>query len=93
MQNIEEFTETLLQRELSNEYQHDRVWMVFKDLCVFVLLTKVSSALDGLNSKVGDVTPCFWSVQNIYDMFEDEIKYYLKMKKMFVLYYTSRQHF
>ena len=33
------------QRELSNEYQHDRVQMVFKDL---VLWTKVASALKGL---------------------------------------------
>ena len=25
------------QRELSNEYQHDRVYMVFKNHCIFVL--------------------------------------------------------
>ena len=36
------------QRELSNEYQHDRVEMVFKHLCVLVLWTKVASALEGL---------------------------------------------
>ena len=36
------------QRELSGEYQHDRVWMVVKNLCVFVLWTKVASALEGL---------------------------------------------
>ena len=36
------------QRELSNEYQHDRVWIVFKKLCVLVLWTKVASALEGL---------------------------------------------
>ena len=34
--------------ELSNEYQDDRVWMVFNDLCVLVILTKVASALEGL---------------------------------------------
>ena len=36
------------QRELSNEYQHDRVSMVFKDICVLMLWTKVVSALEGL---------------------------------------------
>ena len=36
------------QRELSNEYQHDRVWMVSKSLCIIVLWTKVASALEGL---------------------------------------------
>ena len=32
------------QRELSNEYQHDRVKMVFKNLCVPLLWTKVALA-------------------------------------------------
>ena len=41
------------QRELSNEYQHDRVQMVFKNLCILVLWRKVASALEGL---IGDVT-------------------------------------
>ena len=36
------------QRELSNEYQHDRVWMIFKKLYILVLWTKVASALAGL---------------------------------------------
>ena len=36
------------QRELSNEYQHDRVWMVFKKICLLVLWMKVVSALEGL---------------------------------------------
>ena len=36
------------QRELSNEYQHDRVWMVFKNLCVTMLWMTVASALQGL---------------------------------------------
>ena len=56
MQKPLKMTETLAhgyssestQRELSNEYQHDRVQMVFKDLCIFVLWTKVASALEGL---------------------------------------------
>ena len=36
------------QRELSNEYQLDRVEMVYKKLCVLVIRTKVASALEGL---------------------------------------------
>ena len=36
------------QRELSNEYQHDRVGMVFKSFSILVLWTKVASALEGL---------------------------------------------
>ena len=36
------------QRELSNEYQHDRVEMFFKNLYVLVLRTRVASALEGL---------------------------------------------
>ena len=37
------------QQELFNEYQHDRVSMFFKHLCVLVLWTKVALALEGLN--------------------------------------------
>ena len=36
------------QQELSNEYQHDRVSMVIKNLCVLVLWMKVDLALEGL---------------------------------------------
>ena len=39
------------QRELSNEYQYDRVQMVFKNICVLVLWMKVASALEGLSKK------------------------------------------
>ena len=35
--------------ELSNEYQHDRVQIVFKNICVIVLWMKVALALEGLN--------------------------------------------
>ena len=37
------------QRELSDEYQHDRVLMVIKNLCLLVIWTKVASALLGLS--------------------------------------------
>ena len=58
MQNTCKLTETLThgysskstQQELSNKYQHDRVWMIFKNILVFVLCTKVASALEGLNT-------------------------------------------
>ena len=36
------------QKELSNEYQHDKVSMVFKDVCVCVFWMKVALALEGL---------------------------------------------
>ena len=36
------------QQDLSNEYQHDRVQMVFKNICILVLWTKVATALEGL---------------------------------------------
>ena len=36
------------QQELSNEYQHGKVYMVFKNLCILVLWTKVASALKRL---------------------------------------------
>ena len=36
------------QWELTNEYQHGRDWIVFKNICVVLLWVKVASALDGL---------------------------------------------
>ena len=33
------------QQKLTNEYPHDRVKMVFKNLCVLVLWTEVASAV------------------------------------------------
>ena len=49
-EKAERMTETLAhgysyestQQELSNEYQFDRVKMVFKDICFLVLWTKVA---------------------------------------------------
>ena len=43
------FSSESTQRELSNEYQHDRVQVFFfKNLCILLLWTKVASALEGL---------------------------------------------
>ena len=36
----------ITQQELSNEYQHDRVLMVFKNLCILVLWMKAASAVE-----------------------------------------------
>ena len=38
------------QQELYNEYQHDRVRMVFKDLCVLVLGSKISLSIGRVES-------------------------------------------
>ena len=56
MEKSRKMTETLsygypfesTQRELSNEYQYDRVQRIKKNLRIFVLWTKVASALDWL---------------------------------------------
>ena len=45
-------------RELSNEYQHDRVSMVSENLCILVLWTKVASVLVGLRMVMG------WLIKN-----------------------------
>ena len=37
------------QRELSNEYQRNRVKMFFKNLCIHMLWMEVAFALEGLN--------------------------------------------
>ena len=44
-----------IQRELSNEYQHDRVWMVFKIICILVVWPKVALALEGLTQTYGNL--------------------------------------
>ena len=38
------------QQELSNEYQHDRVKMIFIILCFFVHWMKVTPVAEGLNN-------------------------------------------
>ena len=38
----------VLSIELSNEYQHERVQVVFKTFCIFLPWTKVASAWKGL---------------------------------------------
>ena len=39
-------------QELSNEYQHDRDWLVFKKICALVLKMKVASALERVNNTI-----------------------------------------
>ena len=58
MQKNVKMTETLAylyssestQGEVSNEYQHDRASMVFKNICIRVLCAKVASVLEGLRA-------------------------------------------
>ena len=40
------------QRDLSNEYQHDKGWMVFRNRCIFVPRTKVALAFEGLRASM-----------------------------------------
>ena len=59
MQKTWKMTETLAfgysyegtQRELSNEYQLDKVSMIFKNLCILVPRMTVALALEGLKPK------------------------------------------
>ena len=44
-----EYSSDSNQQKLSNEHQHDRVWMVFRELCVIVLSMKVGLALEWLS--------------------------------------------
>ena len=44
------FSSESTQRELFNEYQHDMVLTVIKNLCIPVLFTKVDFALEGLSA-------------------------------------------
>ena len=54
------------QRELSNEYQHDRVWMVFKNICIVVQWRKVASALEGLIFRYATTHhPHLWLIDNL----------------------------
>ena len=47
------------QRELSNEYQHDSVWTVFKEFRILVSWTKVASVIKGLTKRsVLSEAPC-----------------------------------
>ena len=63
------------QRELSNEYQHVRVYMVFKNLGVLVIWTKVASALEGLDSSEVVVLGCLiiLTPTNKTNMYSDDI--------------------
>ena len=45
----------ITQRELSNEYHYGRVFMVFKNLCLLVLWTKVALAFEGLRPLAEEV--------------------------------------
>ena len=75
MQKTWKITETLAngyssestRRELSNEYQHDRVLMIFTNICIFVLWKKVASALEGLTGNRRHLSfPITWSIVGLF---------------------------
>ena len=53
------------QRELTNEYQQDRVKMVFQKSCLLVFWMKVASALKGLRCRSYSQSPLDYVVLNI----------------------------
>ena len=55
-------------QELSNEYQDDRVSMVYEESCILVLWTKVVSALEGLTPHRINVMILMYS--NLQPLFE-----------------------
>ena len=71
------FSSDSTQWELSNEYKHDRVWMVLKIFHVLVLRTKVAPALEGLRIPPESVT---WTTNTSENDLETEIQFakYLK---------------
>ena len=52
---------TLVMRRWSNEYQHDRVLMFFKNLCILGHWMKVASTLEGLDALEGLTQNIFWA--------------------------------
>ena len=54
------------QRELYNEYQHDRVLMDFKNLCVLLLWAKVALALEGLTDGCNSLGKTSFMVKSSY---------------------------
>ena len=63
------------QQELSNEYQHGRVLMVLKNLCILVLWAEVATALEGLKCTDGDDT---WKCDKIVSRVSD-LNFFVQM--------------
>ena len=66
------------QRELSNYYQHDRVKIVFKNLCVFVIWIKVASAIEGLIKNDQKCQPLGFISLNLLIFFNLRLFLYIK---------------
>ena len=85
------------QQELSNKYQHDRVQMIFKDLCIIVLQEKVASALEGL-SRVAcsqldiNLSISYINVFSLWFVFLIRPVSLVKMNCNFCHYYESNQY-
>ena len=74
------------QQELSNEYQHGRVKIVFKGFRILILLTEVVSALEGL------VTPLSTQqfTTDVNSWFETYWQYFL-LKEMCGKYHKKKK--
>ena len=96
MQKILKMTKTLAhgysfestQWELSNEYQYDRVKMLFNRLCVLVLWTKVPSTMEGLRYRKLKVLNVMYSM-NLSSTNTIYIIYFVIMVCFFVTWYWN----
>ena len=74
-------------RELSNEYQHDRVSMVFENICVLVLWMKVASALEGLNQSIQGIQNQCKAIQNNSNLQQEMFMFSYYKKLIYVNVY------
>ena len=72
-----EYSSESTQQELSNEYQHDRLKMVFTNVCVLVLWMKVASALEEVRDSLENV-PCIYDTFDNNFEIKNDFKEYLK---------------
>ena len=73
-------------REISNEYQHDSVYMIFKNLCILELHTKIASVLERFGKGFGNsfftLEIVVWIVDTFcnYDEMKNAFTNYLKRR-------------
>ena len=78
-------------RELSNEYQHNRIKMVFKNICLLVLWTKISSALEGLTFCLHLCLLSCWGLLNSSCGFIDFSVFYI-IPSFGILFFATLKH-
>ena len=77
-------TQLTTQRELSNEYQHDRIEVLFRNLCILLLWTKVAFALEGLNSAHDYHSTIFLLTVHLVNYYLITLKVTLGMTNIFI---------